>query len=73
MRSMLDDVRIREVTDDDVPVFFEQQDDRVATEMADFPGRDREAHDAHWRKIRADASVCARNTSMKISVPMSNA
>ncbi len=54
------DVRLREVIDDDVPVFFEQQNDRVASDMAAFPRRDREAHAAHWRKIRADATCCAR-------------
>jgi len=47
-------VSLREVADDDVAIFFEHQRDPVAVEMAGFPAREREAHDAHWAKIRAD-------------------
>jgi RimJ/RimL family protein N-acetyltransferase len=49
-----DDVRIRDVRDDDLPVFFEQQLDPEATRMAAFPSRERDAFMAHWAKIRAD-------------------
>ena len=47
-------VSLRAVTDDDVAMFFEHQRDPVAVEMAGFPARERDAHDAHWAKIRAD-------------------
>jgi RimJ/RimL family protein N-acetyltransferase len=50
------DVFLRDVTDDDLPIFFEHQRDPVANEMADFPARDREAFMAHWKKIATDAS-----------------
>ncbi|HQV29227.1 MAG: GNAT family N-acetyltransferase [Anaerolineae bacterium] len=43
------DVRLRPVTEDDLPVFFEQQRDPIANTMADFPAREREAFHIHWR------------------------
>jgi RimJ/RimL family protein N-acetyltransferase len=49
-----DDVRIRDVQDDDLPVLFEHQLDPEATRMAAFPARDRDAFMAHWAKIRLD-------------------
>ena len=51
---------LREVEPQDISVFFEQQDDPVASAMAAFPSRDRAAHDAHWAKILADDSLIAR-------------
>lgn len=51
---MTDNVTLREVQDDDLPIFFEQQLEPEATQMADFPARDREAFMAHWAKIRRD-------------------
>jgi RimJ/RimL family protein N-acetyltransferase len=54
------DVRLREIEDDDVPVFFEFQRDPVAVEMAAFPGRDREAYYLHTARVRADPSVTFR-------------
>ena len=45
---MSDDVRLRNVEPDDLPVFYEQQLDPDATRMAAFPARDRAAFDAHW-------------------------
>jgi RimJ/RimL family protein N-acetyltransferase len=44
----------------DISIFFEHQDDPVASAMAAFPSRDRAAHDVHWAKILADGSVIAR-------------
>jgi RimJ/RimL family protein N-acetyltransferase len=41
-------VRLRDVTEEDLPVFFEHQRDPVANEMAAFPARDREAFMEHW-------------------------
>ena len=51
---------LREVEPQDITIFFEQQDDPVASAMAAFPSRDRAAHDLHWSKILADASLFAR-------------
>lgn len=45
---MSNDIRLRDVQPDDLPIFFEHQLDTDATRMADFPSRDRTAFDAHW-------------------------
>ncbi|HEX4631849.1 MAG TPA: GNAT family N-acetyltransferase [Chthoniobacterales bacterium] len=44
-------VTLREVIQEDLPIFFEHQLDADATRMAAFPSRDREAFMAHWAKI----------------------
>jgi RimJ/RimL family protein N-acetyltransferase len=57
------DIRLREVADADLPVFFAQQLDPVANQMAAFTGEDptdRDAFEAHWARIRADESVLIR-------------
>jgi RimJ/RimL family protein N-acetyltransferase len=53
-------VVLRPTTDEDLPILFAHQADPVASRMAAFPSRDRDAFDAHWAKIRADASVINR-------------
>lgn len=53
-------VRLRAVTDEDLPTFFEQQADPEATRMAVFPARDRADFDGHWARIRADETVVIR-------------
>ena len=50
------DVRLRDVAEADLPIFFEHQLDPEATQMAAFPARDRDAFMAHWAKILADES-----------------
>ncbi len=45
---MSNDVRLRDVEPNDLPVFYEQQLDADATRMAAFPSRDRAAFEAHW-------------------------
>jgi RimJ/RimL family protein N-acetyltransferase len=50
-------VRLRDVTEADLPIFFEQQLDPDAVRMAAFPSRDRDAFDAHWARILADDTV----------------
>jgi RimJ/RimL family protein N-acetyltransferase len=50
-------VLLRDVKEDDLPIFFEQQLDPVATQMAAFPARDRQAFMAHWAKILVDTTV----------------
>jgi RimJ/RimL family protein N-acetyltransferase len=51
---MLTTILLRDVIESDLPIFFEQQLDPVANQMAAFPARDREAFMAHWSKILAD-------------------
>ncbi len=45
---MSNDVRLRNIEPNDLPIFYEQQLDADATRMAAFPARDRAAFDAHW-------------------------
>jgi RimJ/RimL family protein N-acetyltransferase len=54
---MTNDVQLRDVIETDLPIFFEQQLDPEATQMAGFPTRNREAFMAHWSKIIADDSI----------------
>jgi len=54
------DVVLREVTEDDLPVFFEHQRDPEANRMAAFAARDRDAFMAHWSKLLADQSLVKR-------------
>jgi RimJ/RimL family protein N-acetyltransferase len=42
------DRQLRDVTEADLPIFFEFERDPVANEMAAFPARDREAFMQHW-------------------------
>ena len=53
-------VRLRAVEPDDLAVFYEHQLDEEAAAMAAFASRDREAFDAHWRRILEDERVAAR-------------
>lgn len=56
-------VRLREVADSDLPVFFEHQREPEGRYMAAFTPRDandRAAFDAHWAKIRADPEITLR-------------
>jgi RimJ/RimL family protein N-acetyltransferase len=45
---------LRDVVEGDLDAFYEHQRDPGAAEMALFPSRDRDAFDAHWRKVLAD-------------------
>src|ERR1700704_4496032 len=47
-------VTLREVTQQDLPIFFEHQLDAEATRMAAFPSRDRDAFMAHWARIMSN-------------------
>ena len=51
---------LRDVAETDLDVFYEQLLDPVATAMAIFPAWDREAFDAHWRRLLADDSLVKR-------------
>ena len=48
---------LREVVDSDLDAFFEHQREPEANRIAAFPARDREAFDAHWRRLLADDSL----------------
>jgi RimJ/RimL family protein N-acetyltransferase len=47
-------VLLRNVLPSDLPIFFEHQLDPDAVAMAAFFSRDRDAFDAHWKKIQAN-------------------
>ena len=47
-------VTLREVTQEDLLIFFEHQLEAEATRMAAFPSRDRDAFMAHWAKIMSN-------------------
>jgi RimJ/RimL family protein N-acetyltransferase len=51
---------LRDVVDSDLDAFFQHQADPEAAAVAMFPAREREAFDAHWRRIRADETVAMR-------------
>ena len=51
---------LRDVVEADLDVFYEQQADPEAAAMAVFPSRDREAFDAHWRRLLANDSLVKR-------------
>lgn len=48
---MTENVLLRDVTEADLPIFFEQQLDPEAIRMAAFPSRDKDSFMAHWAKI----------------------
>jgi RimJ/RimL family protein N-acetyltransferase len=57
------DVSLREVRDDDLPVFYVYSNDLEAIRMAAFTTKDpsdRTHFDAHWARIRQDPSIVAR-------------
>jgi len=58
--EMKKEVRLRDVLEDDLPIFFEHQIDLAAVEMAAHPPRDQEAFQAHWTEILAKESVIKR-------------
>jgi RimJ/RimL family protein N-acetyltransferase len=54
---MSNHVRLRDVTEADLLIFFAQQLDPEATQMAALPSRSRENFLAHWTRILADNSI----------------
>ncbi len=54
---MVSGVQLRDVTEDDLPIFFEQQLDPDATYMAAFPARDRNTFTAHWIRILGNPTI----------------
>ncbi len=60
---MRDDIQLRPVEHDDLPLFFKFQLDPDANQMAAFTAkdpRDREAFDQHWEKTLNSATVHIR-------------
>jgi RimJ/RimL family protein N-acetyltransferase len=57
-------VRLRGVSEDDLPIFFDHQRDPVANGMAAFPPRERDAFMTHWGSILRDASVIVRTIEL---------
>jgi len=53
---VIETVTLRDVVEEDLPIFFEHQRDPEANVMAAFPPRDREAFFAHWHKILVNPS-----------------
>jgi RimJ/RimL family protein N-acetyltransferase len=54
------EIALRRVHDSDLPVFYRQMNDPESLEMAAFTPKDpadRDAFDAHWKKIRASSAV----------------
>jgi|SRR5215211_617658 len=51
------DVALRDVTEGDLPVFYENQRDPEAVRMACFPARGRKEYLAQWTRILADGTV----------------
>ena len=57
---LTDGVRLRDVTEADLPIFFQQQLDSEANEMAAFTAKDpadRDAFMAHWTRILVDDAI----------------
>ncbi len=57
---MVNDIQLRDVAEDDLPIFYEQGKDPEAVHMAAFTAEDPsdwEAFQAHWAKIRADENT----------------
>jgi RimJ/RimL family protein N-acetyltransferase len=50
---MTNKITLRDVTESDLPILYEQQLNPEATAMAAFPSRDHDAFMAHWKKIMA--------------------
>jgi len=54
---MPNNIQLRDVIETDLPIFYEQQLDPEATQMAAFPSRSEEAFMAHWKdKVLANDS-----------------
>lgn len=54
-------VSLRDVTEADLPIFYEQQLNEDATQMAAFPSRDRNAFMTHWNnKVLANQTTLVK-------------
>jgi RimJ/RimL family protein N-acetyltransferase len=55
------EIRLRDVIEEDLPIFFEHQCQPDANRMAAFPPRAKDAFLAHWTRILADESVTIKS------------
>lgn len=53
-------VQLRDAIETDLPIFYEQQLDPEAIQMAAFPPRGEDAFMTHWSKIMVDDSVLVK-------------
>ena len=61
---MTDEVTLRPVEPDDLPILFEHQADPVAASMAAYPSKDRASFDEHWAKILGDETKVTRTVEV---------
>jgi RimJ/RimL family protein N-acetyltransferase len=61
---MTERVTLREVREDDLPIFFAHQSDAEAHAMANFPPRAHDPFMAHWAKILVDATNLVRTVEV---------
>jgi len=64
-------IKLRDVVDSDLPIFFSHQQDEEALHMAAFTSKDpsdKEAFMAHWAKIRANKDIINRTILYEDSV-----
>ena len=54
---MTNEVRLRDVVEDDLPIFYEHQREPEAIRMAAFPPRELDAFTAHWIKVLSDRTI----------------
>lgn len=59
------EILLRDVKQSDLAIFFEQQKDPVANQMAAFPARDRDSFMTHWNKIMEDESNILQTVMFK--------
>ena len=57
---MTNEVSLRQIHENDLPVFFEQQLDPDARRMAAFPARLHDEFMAHWKKVMAEGAAIVR-------------
>jgi RimJ/RimL family protein N-acetyltransferase len=65
------DIQLRDITENDLPIFFEQQLDRVANHMAAFTSADptdESAYRAHWASILRDEAITKKTITVDSAV-----
>lgn len=61
MTGLAGRVELREVTEADLPTFYQHQRDEVAYRMVGYEPKDWDAFMAHWSKIMADPDLLQRS------------
>ena len=65
---MTHEIQLRDVSIEDVPIFFEHQIDSEAVAMAAHPPRDQESFQAHWRELLSKESVIKKTILLEDQV-----